>query len=43
MRLTLHVNTADAVVWVIGCNILRSRTGTDIIVLVRVRRIPGGG
>ena len=42
MRRTLHVNTADAVVWVIGSNIVGTRASADIIVLGRVRSVPRG-
>jgi hypothetical protein len=40
MRRTLHVDTADAVVWIISSNIVRTRTSADIIVLSEVRSIP---
>ncbi len=37
---TLHVDTTDAVVWVIWSNIVRAGSSTDIVLLSGVRRVP---
>jgi hypothetical protein len=36
----LHVDTTDAVVWVIGSNVIGTRASTNIILLFRVRSVP---
>lgn len=39
-KLTLHVNTADAVVWVIRRNIISSGTCADLVGLLGIRSVP---
>jgi hypothetical protein len=36
----LHVDATDAVVWVIGSNVIGTRASTDIIFLCRIRSVP---
>jgi hypothetical protein len=38
--LTLHIDTADAVVWIIGSDIVGTRSSADIILLGRISCIP---
>jgi hypothetical protein len=38
--LTLHVDTTDAMVWIVGSDIVGTRSSTDIILLSRISCVP---